>query len=489
MIKLKSLLVEKTLYHGTITDFIPSIKKQGLLPTVGQFVRNAYAGSVDNIDDEVSEYLKDLVFATDKKQLDKAVTAITAQIGIKLNKDFHSVTDEEFRQHGALAIIRDGDSVMNHRAKDDENYYGQHPFTVEPGDYFSDEYVDVDYILTRDKLLSFLKRLGRWPRKYGPDYNKSRISGKLAPWSIQEMKKFEVGKYYAIDPKPNSTVTFFVNSILKDISELIHEYGFRNIKINYVTHNTDALATFNGIIDKTVDPVITMSTRVLYRWAKKYGHNVEREVERVIVHELNHAYLEMCGLDLKRQHGDINRVEKIVEDVAQEFVEDRDIQKAKQTLDDFVEDYSFHTGHVTEADEPLQPSDCPRCKGWKIIYVRSGIPNIITKCPVCVDTPKRIKVYRGVSEYNKKYDNFWSTNKEWARQFTQSGLDKEIKQRTIDTSVIMKRDNAPLPRATSDKDFDQAIKDAEFGKFDAFWVDEGPNQPPSIYVINLEVLK
>jgi hypothetical protein len=53
----------------------------------------------------------------------------------------------------------------------------------------------------------------------------------------------------------------------------------------------------------------------------------------------------------------------------------------------------------------------------------------------------------------------------------------------------MKRLNAPLPRACSDKDFDQAIKDAESGKFDAFWVDEGQNEPPSIYVINTKVLK
>jgi hypothetical protein len=301
--------------------------------------------------------------------------------------------------------------------------------------------------------------------------------------SLLEMKRFDPKKYYYLDPKPNKSVTDLVDSILKDISDLIHEYGFRNIKINYVVHNTKALANFNGIIDSTVDPVFTMSTQVLYRWAKKYGHNLDREVERVLVHELNHAYLEMCGLDLDRQNKDIVRVEKIVEDVAQEFVEDRNIEKAKQSLDGFVEEYSFHTGHITEETE------CPRCKGWRIVYVRAGVPNIITKCPVCADTPKDIKVYRGVSEGNKKYDNFWTTKKEWARQFTQSGLDREIKQRTIDTSVIMKRENAPLPRACSDKDFDQAIKDAEFGKFDAFWVNEGQGEPPSIYVMNLAVLK
>jgi hypothetical protein len=484
MIKLKSLLVEKTLYHGTISDFVPSIKKHGLLPTVGEFVKHAYAGSVDNIDAEINEYLKDLVFATDKKQLDKAVTAITAQVGIKLNKDFQNVTDEEFKQYGALAIIKDGDSVMSHYyPKDDENYYGQHPLTVEPGDYFSDEYVNVDYILTKDKLISFLRRLGSWPRKYGPDYNKFRIEGKLAPESIQEIKKYDIKKHYNIDMRPNTVVVDLVNSILKDIKPLIYELGFRNIKINYVTHDTEAFARYNGIIDSTGDPIITMSTKIVYGWVKKYGHKLDREIERVIVHELNHAYLELCGLDINRQYKDRQRIEPIVEDAAQEFVEDRNVQKVKETLDEFVEDYSFHTGHIAETTE------CPRCNGWKVIYVRAGIPNVVAKCPVCVDKPKTIKVYRGVSEYNKKYGNFWTTDKEWARQFTQAGLDKEIKQRTIDTSVIMKRENVPLPRACSDKGFDQAIKDAEFGKFDAFWVNEGQGEPPSIYVMNLAVLK
>ena len=53
----------------------------------------------------------------------------------------------------------------------------------------------------------------------------------------------------------------------------------------------------------------------------------------------------------------------------------------------------------------------------------------------------------------------------------------------------MKRENIPLPQATIPEEIDQAIKDSKFGKFDAFWVDEGNNQPTSIYVVNSKALK
>ena len=42
MIKLKSLITEKTLYHGTIIDNVCSIKNYGLIPSVGEFVKDAY---------------------------------------------------------------------------------------------------------------------------------------------------------------------------------------------------------------------------------------------------------------------------------------------------------------------------------------------------------------------------------------------------------------------------------------------------------------
>ena len=165
MIKLKQLLVEKTLYHGTTIDNVRGIEAFGLLPSVGKFVKDAYDMSGYGEDIDPDDYLKELVFSADKKQLKNAVTAITAQVAIKLSKGFHDVTDQEFVHYGALVIIKDGEQVMNHR-EEDENHNDDHPYTVEPGDYYSEDNIPVDYILTGQKMISIFKRYNVWPRHH-----------------------------------------------------------------------------------------------------------------------------------------------------------------------------------------------------------------------------------------------------------------------------------------------------------------------------------
>lgn len=99
----------------------------------------------------------------------------------------------------------------------------------------------------------------------------------------------------------------------------------------------------------------------------------------------------------------------------------------------------------------------------------------------------QLPIYRGVWEGNKRYDSFYSPSKEFARQFTQSGLDKEIKRAFIDTDMIYSA-TPELTRATSDKDFDRDIPLATSLGFKALYVNEGPNEPPSIYVIDKTAL-
>jgi GNAT superfamily N-acetyltransferase len=101
-------------------------------------------------------------------------------------------------------------------------------------------------------------------------------------------------------------------------------------------------------------------------------------------------------------------------------------------------------------------------------------------------TSQKIPIFRGVSVYNKKYDNYYTTNKEWARQFTQSGRDSEIKQAFIDTNVIYKAN--PLPNATSDEEISNTISIAKVNGFKAIWIDEGTNEPNSIYIIDKTAL-
>lgn len=155
------LITEKTLYHGTIVNNIASIKDNGLLPTIGDFVKTMYAGSVD---DNIEDYLEELLYATDKKQLNKAVTAIIYHIANKLNKSYHSVTNDDFERYAALAVIKNGDEFFNHNTEDNE-YLNYIPIGVEQNDYYTNDIITPDYILTGKKLLAFLKKYDLFPIK------------------------------------------------------------------------------------------------------------------------------------------------------------------------------------------------------------------------------------------------------------------------------------------------------------------------------------
>lgn len=202
----KNFLYENTLYHGTLIDFVPSIKRVGLVPSVGEFVKNAYGEAADDIE------LDELVFAANKEGLHKAVSAITAQVAHKLNKDFHDVTDEEFIKHGALVKIWDGDLDMEHRPRGDENYYGTHPYTVEPGDYYSFGNVSADEILTGNKMITVLKRYGSWPRDFGPNKEKT-------------MRYFLIR--LAIKRNPNKTPKEIVKTIMEWDNRTIESYYYK----------------------------------------------------------------------------------------------------------------------------------------------------------------------------------------------------------------------------------------------------------------------
>ncbi len=157
----QQILNEKTLYHGTTIHNLPSIEQNGLIPTIGDFVKNMYAGSVD---DDIMDYLEEILYATDKKQIDKARTAIIYQIANKLGKDYHSVTNEEFEKYGALAVVKNGDEYFDFHSEEDQ-YYGRAPLGVEPGDYYTRDEITPDYILTGKKLTSFFKKFGLFPIK------------------------------------------------------------------------------------------------------------------------------------------------------------------------------------------------------------------------------------------------------------------------------------------------------------------------------------
>lgn len=173
-------LFEKTLYHGTSKNRAMSIKKHGLVPDVGDFVKQMY--------NEPGMDYEDLAFATDKQSISKAVTAMMSAIEHDKGKGFHDVTEDDIIKYGAIAVIKYGDESFDNRDIDDEDYYGEYPSTVEPGDYYSRDNEGVDYVLTGKKLISFLKKHNFWPIPYplfaAPKANREqliRLAKKMHP--------------------------------------------------------------------------------------------------------------------------------------------------------------------------------------------------------------------------------------------------------------------------------------------------------------------
>ena len=99
-----------------------------------------------------------------------------------------------------------------------------------------------------------------------------------------------------------------------------------------------------------------------------------------------------------------------------------------------------------------------------------------------------IQLYRGLSAYNKSSGSgYFTTEKEWARQFTQSGRDSEIMTATISADRIYRQD--PLPQAVDQDQVDETVATAKSKGFAALWVDEGVGEPNSVLVIDRSVLK
>jgi hypothetical protein len=124
-----------------------------------------------------------------------------------------------------------------------------------------------------------------------------------------------------------------------------------------------------------------------------------------------------------------------------------------------------HTKHLAPGTHFLDP------KG-----VRRKIPNV-------ADQGGTETLYRGqlaVNPGGEKGGMFLSPDKEFARQFTQSGRDSEIKTHQIRSSDI----HEPKSEVSAgDPDaVDKAVSDAKASGKKAVRLSEGKGQPPSVFV-------
>lgn len=99
-----------------------------------------------------------------------------------------------------------------------------------------------------------------------------------------------------------------------------------------------------------------------------------------------------------------------------------------------------------------------------------------------------IPIFRGQSVHNKKGGplggKFFSTDKEWSRQFTQSGQDHEILSHKIDEKDILDKSHI-----YAGDDIEPHIKEAKVKGFKAVRFNEGNGEPHSIYVFDKKALK
>jgi hypothetical protein len=96
---------------------------------------------------------------------------------------------------------------------------------------------------------------------------------------------------------------------------------------------------------------------------------------------------------------------------------------------------------------------------------------------------ERLTLYRGISQSSPRDGHYYTTDAEWALNFSQSG--RELRSITVDNDLIYY--DEPLPSATSESDISERLKLVEGeGDYIGFWVSEGVNQPDSVFLLSPE---
>lgn len=93
-----------------------------------------------------------------------------------------------------------------------------------------------------------------------------------------------------------------------------------------------------------------------------------------------------------------------------------------------------------------------------------------------------ITLYRGHG-YSEG-ENYYSPSKDFAMEFTLSGRESELTTVRVNTKRIYKHDPLPRGYGREDDNFDKAIEIAKGLGMNAIWVDEGFDQPNSVFKID-----
>jgi hypothetical protein len=132
----------------------------GAWTSVGEFTSHAYDETISNGED-----LSELLFAADKDSLGSCISAMGSWIAIAYPEVVaqydHSwqYGPEAIGMYGALCVFKLGEEDFERKPEFSTRWHPSDDYPqIEPGDYYRDAGLQVDYVLTGKKLVRFLMK-------------------------------------------------------------------------------------------------------------------------------------------------------------------------------------------------------------------------------------------------------------------------------------------------------------------------------------------
>lgn len=153
----------KTLYHGTLLKNVYNILESGLKPGIGAFVDSVYGSHKP-----VKDWAPNLVYAADKDGIQKVLSAIQFAIHKEYGKSPKELTDEDIEKFGAVIVLKDMGDKFNYSYKDNP--------PIEEGDYYTDENISVQNVLTGAPMMRFFRQYDVYPKHGRGDKAKKELA-------------------------------------------------------------------------------------------------------------------------------------------------------------------------------------------------------------------------------------------------------------------------------------------------------------------------
>lgn len=164
---------DNILYHSADLSLLNEICEFGLQPNFGDWRKEILIGACDN--DLYNEILNDS--NNEITFFDLSPSWISMKVSRKIKKRIHDVTWNDIAEHGLLAIVIPNETNEDFFIKygnrgtiqfDNKEFYPYNlitkekifdevPFGVEPGDIYTHEVIDPNFILHGKSLVNFLK--------------------------------------------------------------------------------------------------------------------------------------------------------------------------------------------------------------------------------------------------------------------------------------------------------------------------------------------